>query len=68
MKNKAKRGLVLEGIVTGSRDAQVASLAGYLMKLSASRLFVHPVVSSNTTESYPDEGEVLRFSLEIGLP
>jgi Tfp pilus assembly PilM family ATPase len=68
MKKEAKKALVLEGIVTGRRDAMEASLAGYLMKLSASPLFVHPVVSSNTFESYPDEGEVLRFSVQIGLP
>ena len=68
MKKEAKKGLVVEGIVTGRRDAQEASLAGYLVKLSASRIFVHPVVSSNTIESYPDEGEILRFSLQIGLP
>jgi len=68
MKKEAKKALVLEGIVTGRRDAMEASLAGYLMKLSASPLFVHPVLSSNTFESYPDEGEVLRFSVQIGLP
>jgi hypothetical protein len=68
MKKEAKKGLVVEGLVTGRRDALEASLAGYLMKLSASRLFVHPVVSSNTVESFPDGGEVLRFSLQIGLP
>jgi hypothetical protein len=67
-KNEVKKGLVLEGIVTGRRDAQEASLAGYVMKLSASRLFMHPVVSSNAIESYVDDGEVLRFSLQIGLP
>jgi Tfp pilus assembly PilM family ATPase len=67
IKKEAKRGLVLEGIVTGRRDALEACLAGYLMKLSASRLFVHPVMSSNAIESYPDYGEVLRFSLQIGL-
>jgi len=68
MKKEAKKSLVLEGIVTGRRDAREAFLAGYVMKLSASRLFVHPVVSSNTIESDPDEGEVLGFSLQIGLP
>jgi len=64
---EARKTLVLEGIVTGKRDVREASLAAYLMKLSASRLFVHPAVSSNNVESYPDEGEVLRFSLKMGL-
>jgi hypothetical protein len=67
-KKEAKKELVLEGIVTGKRDALEASLASYMMKLSASRLLTHPVVSSNMFESYPDEGEVLRFSMQIGLP
>ncbi len=67
-KNQIKKGVVLEGIVTGSRDAQESSLAGYLLKLSTSRLLVHPVVSSQTTATYPDYGEVIRFSMQIGLP
>jgi Tfp pilus assembly PilM family ATPase len=68
VKKQVKKGLVVEGIVTGNRDAQESALAGYLLKLSASRLLVHPVVSSQTTESYPDYGEVLKFSMQIGLP
>jgi len=68
VKKEAKKGVMLEGIVTGKRDTQEASLAGYVMKLSRSRLFVAPVVSSNTPESYPEEGDVLRFSLQMGMP
>ncbi len=67
-KDESPRNLVVEGIVVGARETLESSLAGYLMKLSRSPLFVNPTVNPSAVEPYPEGGEMLRFSLRTSLP
>jgi hypothetical protein len=61
------KSVVVEGVVVGDRQSMEASLAQYLMKLGGSPIFVDPGVHSSVVESYDEEGEVLRFTLKMGL-
>ena len=65
---KETKDVLLDGIVKGKPEMQEATLAGYVMKLTASPLFINPVVKSSSHESYREEGDVLLFSIQMELP
>lgn len=61
------KGLVLDGIVKGERQMLESALARYLLKLGTSPLFVNPSVHTSTMESNSTEGEILHFTIKLGV-
>jgi len=63
----SSRTLLVDGVVLGARDGLEASLAAYLMRLESSPIFVNPTVQSSVVEDRRGEGQMLHFTLKIGL-
>lgn len=61
------KNLVVDGIIQGDRQAMELVLARYVMQLGASQLFVDPAIRSSSFETFETEGEVLRFTLYLGI-
>lgn len=61
------KSVFIEGIVEGERQTLESVLARYLMKLGSSPLFKDPAIQNQSFENLESEGQVLRFTLNLGL-
>lgn len=65
-KEPQSKNVILEGLVLGDRTTFESALAGYLIQLSGSPLFRHPVINQKEPGFYNDK-EVLRFTAQLKL-
>ncbi|MFZ0610933.1 MAG: hypothetical protein WAM73_01700 [Desulfobacterales bacterium] len=65
-KEPQPKNVILEGLVLGDRTAFESALAGYLIQLSGSPLFKHPVINQKEPGFFNDK-EVLRFTAQLKL-
>ena len=63
---KQNKNITINGIVSGDRMAQDASLTGYLLNLKKTPIFTKPVVKKKTFEFF-DNKEVLHFIVQFKL-
>jgi hypothetical protein len=61
------KNVVVDGIVQGDRHMLDSTLARYLLKLGCSPLFVNTTLHNSAIESYQGLGEVLHFTLKVGI-
>jgi Tfp pilus assembly PilM family ATPase len=59
--------LLLDGIIIGEHQMHETSLVGYMMKLEDSPIFSSPKVFKGALEPYGEEGDALRFTIELKL-
>jgi len=64
---KSGKSLLLDGIIVGERQAIEAFLVGYRMRLEDSPIFSAPKVFKRALEPCDEEGDVLRFTIELKL-
>jgi Tfp pilus assembly PilM family ATPase len=59
--------ITVDGIVTGPPQGHETALSGFLLSLRRSILFVETDILRTSSENFPAEGEVLRFTVNIRL-
>ncbi|MBU4288645.1 MAG: hypothetical protein KKI12_10800 [Proteobacteria bacterium] len=64
---RVEKTLSLDGIIIGKHQVHETSLLGYIMRLGDSPIFSTPKVFKGALEPYGEEGDVLRFTIELKL-
>jgi len=59
--------VTIEGVVSGDRAEFDASLARFILSLQASPMFSMPVVNESSLKDLSDGGQVLSFTMHLGI-